>query len=59
MLEQLSPFQKQSAIFMRDSVIEIEHDKTETGAWITSIYKQFGTDPADKSIAQITNSDVI
>ena len=58
LLEQLSPFQKQSAIFMRDSVIEIEHDKNETGAWITSIFKQFGTDTDMKPIAIITNSDV-
>lgn len=58
LLEQLSPLQKQAAIFMRDSVIEIEHDKTETGAWITSIFKQFGTDPSDKPVALITNNDV-
>lgn len=58
LLEQLSPFQKQAAIFMRDSVIEIEHDKTEMGAWVTSIYKQFGAEPSNKPVAQITNSDV-
>ena len=59
LLDQLEPFRKQSAIFIGDSTLEIEHDKTDDGAWVTSITKHFGTGPSDKPVAVINNSEYL
>lgn len=59
LLGQFEPFRRQSIIFMRDSILNMEHDKNENNEWITSIFKQFGTDETNKPVALITNSDTL
>lgn len=59
LLDQLAPFRKQSAIFMKDSSLDVNHDKNDAGAWVTDIYKHFGTDSSDKPVAVINNDEYL
>lgn len=56
-IKQFTCFVRTEVIFMRQSSIEVEHDKNEDGTWLTSIFKKFNNS-GDNAIAVITTKPV-
>ena len=57
--EQFAPFSKQSIIFMKDTQIEIEHNKTDNNQWLTTFTKKFNNNQTPNIIAVISNNDTL